>query len=84
MTKFTQQYVDPFRIFEKVGRLAYKLDVPHDWRVYLVFSVAQLELAPLPTDDPFHCPHSHMPPAVFVNSDTNVAKSFEVDSLLNK
>ena len=40
MKKFTQQYIGPFRIPEKVGRLAYKLDVPLDWRVHPVFSVA--------------------------------------------
>ena len=38
--KLTQQYVGPFRIMKKVGRLAYKLDVPPDWRIHPVFSVA--------------------------------------------
>ena len=28
--KLTQQYVGPFRVLEKVGRLAYKLDIPLD------------------------------------------------------
>ena len=28
--KLTQQYVGPFRVFEKVGRLAYKRDLPLD------------------------------------------------------
>lgn len=38
--KLTQQYVGPFRIIEKIGRLAYKLEVPGDWRIHPVFSVA--------------------------------------------
>ena len=38
--KFTQQYVGPFRVLEKVGWLAYKLDVLFDWKVHLVFSRA--------------------------------------------
>lgn len=28
--KLTQQYIGPFQIVEKVGRLAYKLKVPSD------------------------------------------------------
>ena len=82
--KLTQQYVSPFQILEKVGRLAYKLDVRLDWRVHLVFSVAQLEPAPSPIEDPFHRPRPHMPPAVFVDDETDVSRSFEVDRLLNK
>ena len=82
--KLTQQYVSPFQILEKVGRLGYKLDVPPDWRVHPVFLVAQLEPAPSPTEDPFHGPRPHMPPAVFVDGDTDVSRSFEVDRLLNK
>ena len=82
--KLTQQYVGPFHILEKVGRLAYKLDVPLDWKVHPVFSMAQLEPAPSPDDDPFHRPRSHMPPAVFVDGDIDAVKSFKVDRLLNK
>lgn len=41
--KLTQQYVGPFLILERIGRLAYKLDITPDWRIYPVFSVVQLE-----------------------------------------
>ena len=82
--KLTQQYVRLFRVLEKLGRLAYKLDVPLDWKLYPVFWVAKLKPAPSPTDDPFNCPRPHMPPAMFVDGDTNTSKSFEVERLLNK
>ena len=82
--KLTQQYVGPFCILEKVGRLVYKLDVPQDWRVYLVFLVAHLEPAPALTDNLFYRPRPHKPPAVFVDGDTNTAKSFKVDCLVKK
>ena len=82
--KLTQQYVGPFRVLEKVGRFAYKLDVSLDWRVYLVFSVAQLEPAPSPIDDLFYRARLHMPPGVFVDGDTDTTKSFKVERLLNK
>lgn len=38
--KLIQQYVRPFQVLERVGRLAYKLDVPHDWKIYPIFSIA--------------------------------------------
>lgn len=82
--KLTQQYVGPFQVQERVGRLAYRLDVPSDWRIHPVFSLAQLEPAPAPTQDPFHCPRPHMPPAVFVDGDTDALRSYEMDRLLNK
>ena len=82
--KLTQQYISPFRVPQKVGRLVYKLDVPLDWRVYPVFSVAQLEPAPSPADDPFNRPRLHMAPAVFVDGDTDASKFFKVERLLNK
>lgn len=82
--KLTQQYVGPFRIKERVGRLAYKLKIPDDWRVHPVFSVAQLEPAPKPSDDPFRRLHPHHPSAVFVDGDTDNLKSFEINRLLNK
>ena len=82
--KLTQQYVGPFRIVEKVGRLAYRLDVPPDWRIHPVFSVAQLEPAPPPTEDPFGRPFPSNPPPVFVKGDTDKIKSFEIERLLNK
>ena len=82
--KLTQQYVGPFRIVEKVGRLAYRLDVPPDWRIYPVFSVAQLEPAPLPAEDSFGRPFPSNPPPVFVKGNTDKVKSFEIERRLNK
>lgn len=38
--KLTQQYVGPFCIVEKVGCLAYKLEILSDWRIHPVFSMA--------------------------------------------
>ena len=82
--KLTQQYVGPFQVVEKVGRLAYKLEVPSDCRIHPVFSVAQLELAPNPSEDPFRRLRPQQPPSVFVEGDTDKHKSFEIDRLLNK
>ena len=54
--KLTQQYVGPFQIIERIGRLAYKLEVMSDWKIYPVFSIAQLEPTPAPSKDLFHRP----------------------------
>ena len=80
----TQQYVGLFRIMEKVDCPAYRLDIPPDWRIHPVFSVAQLEPAPPPAKDPFGRPFPSNPPPVFIESDTDKVKSFEVEKLLNK
>lgn len=82
--KLTQQYLGPFRVIEKVGCFAYKLDVPSNWRIYPVFSVAQLKPAPSPTEDPFGHPRPQQPLSVFVEGDTDYHKSFEIERLLNK
>lgn len=82
--KLTQQYVGPFCISEKIGRLAYRLAIPPHWKIHPVFSVAQLEPAPPPSEDLFHRPFPNHPPLVFVEGDTDAAKSFEVERLLNK
>lgn len=82
--KLTKQYVDPFCILEKVGRLAYKLDVPADWKIHPVFSVAQLKPAPPPALDPFSKLISFELLPVFVEGNTDTVKSFKVEKLLNK
>ncbi len=38
--KLDQQFVMPFQVTEKVGLLTYQLDIPKEWRIYPVFSIA--------------------------------------------
>ena len=82
--KLMQQYVGPFLIKKRVGRLAYKLDIPHDWRIHPVFSIVQLEPALTPSKDLFQRPRPTQLPSVYVDDNTNIYKSFEVEQLLNK
>jgi len=42
--KLGDQRTGPFRIAEKIGELAYRLELPETWKVHPVISVAQLEL----------------------------------------
>ena len=80
--KLGQRYVGPFDVVSKVGKQAYRLDIPGHWRVHPVFSVAQLE--PWPGTDPFDRPLPNEPDSVFVEGDTDEYKSWEIDRLLNK
>lgn len=60
--KLIQQYVSPFQIKEKVRRLAYRLEIPSNCRIYLVFLVVQLESTPKPSNNSFWRFHLHHPP----------------------
>ena len=50
--KFSKQRVGPITILEKIGRLAYKLDIPPTWRIHPVVSITHLEPVP-PGEDPY-------------------------------
>lgn len=41
--KYNPQFAVPFKILERIGRLAYKLDKPTRWRIHPVTSVEFLE-----------------------------------------
>ncbi len=62
--KYGQQYVGPFRITDRVGRLAYRLKLPDQWKIHPVFSMAQLEHSPDPASDPYKCLRPTEPPAI--------------------
>ncbi|RKF60445.1 Transposon Ty3-G Gag-Pol polyprotein [Golovinomyces cichoracearum] len=55
-TKIEQQFSGPFRIIEKIGRLAYRLELPPAMKIHPVISVAHLEPAPNPSADTFERP----------------------------
>lgn len=44
--KFQKQRIGPFKILEKMGELAYELDIPPTWNIHPVISVTHLEPAP--------------------------------------
>lgn len=50
--KISQQYAEPFRILERIGRRAYRLELPTHWRIHCVLSVAQSSVAQLEPTPP--------------------------------
>jgi hypothetical protein len=76
--KLGQQYAGPFKVIERVGRLAYRLEIPEHWSVHNVFSIAHLE-PDTPGNDPYNRPVPPQPPAVSADQMT-----WEVERILNK
>ena len=81
--KLGLQRAGPFKIIERIGRLAYRLQIPDHWRVYNVFAIDHLELA-TPGDDPFLCSRPDLPGPVHVEGDTECSKSYEIERLVDK
>ena len=77
--KLDQQYAGPFKVLEKVGRLAYRLKIPDHWKIHNVFSIAQLEPAPAPGSDPYNRPIPDEPGPVEAETD-----AYEVERVLDK
>jgi hypothetical protein len=56
--KLEQQFAGPFKVLERIGRLAYRLELPPSMKIHPVISIAHLEPAPIPHEDPFKRPFS--------------------------
>ena len=84
--KLSQQRAGPFKITEKVGTLAYRLELPPVMGIHPVISIAQLEPSPPPDSDPYHRPRPTNPPPVATEDDdpTNPARPYEVETLLDR
>lgn len=81
--KLSKQRIGPFKILERVGRLAYKLELPVHWKIHPVVSIAQLEPAKK-RQDLYNRSWSDHPPAVETEGDTEKWKSYEVEKLIGK
>ena len=83
--KLHQQRAGPFKVLEKVGQLAYRLELPPVMQIHPVISIAQLEPVP-ETVDPYARPRNIMPPAVTEGNDSkdDEGKPYEIEKLLGK
>ena len=66
--KLAQQFAGLFKILQRVGRLAYKLELPPHWGVHPVISIAHLEPS---KDDIFNRPRPDHLDSVYVEGDTD-------------
>jgi hypothetical protein len=79
--KTAQQFVGPFQVAERVGRLAYRLHLPSNWKIHPVLSIAHLEAVPDPKTDPFHRTRPDHPGEVEVESKEE--GHYEIERILN-
>ena len=80
--KLGPQFVGPFKITERIGSLAYKVQLPSNMKIHNVISIAQLEPAaqhPERDPDPYHRV-STPPPAVAVDDE----EEWEIEQVLQK
>ena len=86
--KLSQQRAGPFKITDKVGTLAYRLELPPVMQIHPVISIAQLEPAPAPDSDPYRRPRPDNPPPVTTEDDDpgdpTQAPSYEIERLLDR
>ena len=81
--KYSNQRVGPFKVLEKVSKLAYRLELPPNMHIYPVISVAQIEPAIDPAEDPYH--RLPPPPGPIEEDNKNpVNPLYEIERFLNK
>ncbi|SLM34971.1 transposon tf2-1 polyprotein [Lasallia pustulata] len=80
--KLSNQRAGPLKIVKKIGLLAYRLDIPVNWKIHPVISVAQLEPAPKGNDPYEREDRPSDPPAVEeFNSEWH---DYEVEKLVGR
>ncbi|SLM37280.1 reverse partial [Lasallia pustulata] len=80
--KLSNQRAGPLKIVKKIGLLAYRLDIPVNWKIHRVISVAQLEPAPKGSDPYKREDQPSDPPAVEeFNSEWH---DYEVEKLVGR
>lgn len=82
--KLSQQFAGPFKVLSKVGNLAYRLEIPTHWQIHPVFTIPQLEPCPDPALDSFsRVDRPKQPDSIFVEGDTDITKSYEVEKIIS-
>ena len=83
LKKIGPQLVGPFKVIERIGRLAYRLELPGNMRIHNAISIAYLEPAPDPSEDPYYRHHSP-PPAITVDGEDEYVIEKLVPKSLNE
>ena len=82
--KLSQQYVDSFKILEKIDNLTYRLKLSNHWRIHFVLFVIQLKSVFSSMNDFFNRSRSNQSNFVFVEKNTNQIKSWKIERFINK
>ncbi|KAI0997351.1 hypothetical protein K3495_g10832 [Podosphaera aphanis] len=77
--KIQRQFVGPFQVAERIGRLAYRLKLPESWKIHDVISIAHLEPQAPPEEDPYKRTHPPGPPVAIAG-----VEEHEIEKLIAK
>ena len=83
-SKFNQQFVEFFRVLKRVERFVYKLNFSAHWRIHSILFIAQLKSVFAFSNDFFSRSRSDHSNSVFVESDIERVKFYEIDKLIDK
>ena len=76
--KLSQQYVESFKIIEKIDNLIFRLTISKHWKIHSIIFIAQLKLF-----ESFFAINSFSF-SVFMKEDTDSIKSFEIKKIISK
>jgi len=82
--KYGQQFAGPVNVLERVGRLAYRLDLPEHWKIHPVLTIAMLEPCLSPHTNPFNRIHPTNPDPVNADRDDLDEPEWEVSRILDQ
>ena len=77
--KLSTQRIGPFKVLEKVDKLAYRLKLPPHWKIYPIISIAHLEL--YPGSNPYNHPRPAHPTTITMEGDVNI---YIIEKLINR
>jgi hypothetical protein len=77
--KVFTQYIDLFKIIQRIERLTYRLDISFDWKIHSIFSIAQFESTSDLAKDSYDRSRS-----THSSSVTDTQNEYEIERLLNK
>jgi hypothetical protein len=77
--KIFAQYVESFKVIQRIKRLAYRLVISEDWKIHSIFSIAQLESTFDSAQDFYNRFKSNHSSFVIDNQN-----QYEIERLLNK
>ena len=81
--KLYQQRVRLFEILQKISKLAFKLDIPNNQKIYPIVSIQQIKLA-LRKPDLYYRPILDFLEAVYIEGDTDQNKLYELEKVIKK
>ena len=83
-SKFSQQYAESFKIFERIERFVYRLKLSQHWRIHSMLSVTQLKSSSSSRIDFFDRPKSNHSSSIFVEEDTDKVKFYTLKKMIDK